>query len=280
VLRAPPGGRFAGVLGWPLEHTLSPAIHNAAFRRAGIDCTYLAFEVPPEDLAAAVRGLRALGVYGANVTMPHKERVADLLDEVTGDAAVLRVVNTIAPLSGRLIGHNTDVAGFTAVLTDDAGYSPEGRRAVVLGAGGAARAVVKALGDLGAASIVVVARDPERATWVQEIATAAEAVSWERAQEAAAAADCVVNATPLGMEGEHPLPGADFRPGQLVYDLVYRPPATPLVESARAQGADAWGGLGMLVHQAAASFRIWTGTEAPIEAMSAAALHAIRSTRP
>lgn len=283
--------RFAGVLGWPLEHTLSPEIHNAAFRAAGLDWVYLPFPVTPEGLAPAVQGLRALGAAGANVTMPHKESVIELLDEVSDDAATLGAVNTIERVGGRLIGHNTDVAGFAAVLTHDAGYSPAGRRAVVLGAGGAARAVVKALDELGAAEISVVARDPRRAEAVAGLADAAAArvVPWERAADECSAADCVVNATPVGMyEGDmsrdeaartDPSGGAAFRPGQFVCDLIYQPPTTPLLERARTAGADAWGGLGMLVHQAAAAFAIWTGREAPIEAMSAAAVRAAGSTR-
>lgn len=264
---------FVGILGWPLDHTLSPPIHNAAFRRLGLDWVYLSFPVPPESLGEAVAGLRALGARGANVTMPHKEAVVDHLDELSGDAEILGAVNTIQPLGGRLIGHNTDIQGFMEFLRNDAGFDPSGRTALVLGSGGAARAVVKGLSDAGAEKVTVAARSAERARAVAGVGRATGTLDWEDALREVTGSDLVVNATPLGMRGENPLPGADFRPGQAVMDLVYEPPTTPLVHSARSLGADAWGGLGMLVQQAAAAFRIWTGREPPVEAMSAAAIH-------
>ena len=276
MLTSKPGSHFTGVMGWPLEYTLSPVLHAAAFRRLGLDWTYLAWPVAPEHLGDAVRGLRALGAAGANVTMPHKETVIEHLDDLSGDAREVGAVNTIQLMGSRLIGHNTDVDGFRNFLEADAGYDPRGRRAVVLGAGGAARAVVKALADLGS-EVVVAARREEAARSIAED-LGAEPLEWGGAEAAAGTADVVVNATPVGMrESADPVPGASFRPGQLVADLVYDPPTTPLVARARAAGADAWGGVGMLVHQAAASFRIWTATEPPLEAMSAAAVHAIGS---
>ena len=276
---------FLGVLGWPLETTLSPTIHNAAFRRLGFDWAYLAFPVPPEHLEQAVAGLRTLGAIGANVTIPHKETVTPFLDQVSGDAAAIGAVNTIQRVGDRLVGHNTDVDGFREFVAGDAGIPVRGAGAVVLGAGGAARAVVKALDDLGAASIAICTRDTERGTPLAElVGTATASVQpWERAGDLVASADVVVNATPLGSEGADPAPGAAWHPGQAVVDLVYAPPSTPLVEAARAAGADAWGGLGMLVRQAAASFQLWTGQDPPLEVMSAAAVHAIGpspSTRP
>ena len=146
---------FAGVLGWPLTRTLSPAIHMAAFRRLGFDWAYLSFPVPPDLLPQAVGGLRALGAVGANVTIPHKETVIAHLDQLSGDAAAIGAVNTIQRLGDRLIGHNTDVDGFREFIAGDAGINVSGSRALVLGAGGAARAVVKALDDLDAAEIVI-----------------------------------------------------------------------------------------------------------------------------
>jgi shikimate dehydrogenase len=279
---APRYQRFACVIGYPLTHTLSPPIHNAAFRRLGIDCVYLAAPVAPEHLGEAIAGLRALGALGANVTMPHKEAVIAHLDDVSGDARAVGAVNTIQALD-KLIGHNTDVDGFRELLVSDIGYDARGARAVVLGAGGAARAVVCALDQMGAARIAIVARRAEAAGQLSLLAgaSAAEAHPWEEAAALCSAADVVVNATPLGTGGGDPVPGATFRRGQVVVDLVYDPPATELVRRARAAGADAWGGLGMLIHQAAASFKIWTGQEPPIEVMSAAALHALRArTRP
>lgn len=269
------GGAFVGILGWPLEHTLSPVIHNVAFRRTALDWTYLSWPVEPESLADAVRGLRALGAAGANVTMPHKESVIEHLDEVSGDAREVGAVNTIQRLGPRLIGHNTDVDGFAEFLAGDAGFDARGKTALVLGSGGASRAVVKALDSLGAGGVTVAGRDPGRTESVAALTGGAQGVAWEDASKLAGEVDLVVNATPLGMAGEHVLPDAQLAVGQCVVDLIYAPPSTPLVEAARAAGAQAWGGLGMLVRQAAASFTIWTGQAAPLEAMSAAAVHAI-----
>ena len=269
--------QFVGVIGWPLEHTLSPLIQNIAIKRLDLDWIYLPFAVHPERLAEAVAGLRALGAVGANVTMPHKETVIEHLDDVSGDVRVVGAVNTIQRVGTKLIGHNTDVDGFTSFVTDDAGLDLNGTTCLVLGAGGAARAVVCALQNLGAARVSVAARRVDRAEELTRLPGmgAAETVDWTTAASAAGGFDVVVNATPVGMAGEQVLPEASFRPGQAVIDLIYDPPATPLVEAARAAGAAGWGGLGMLVHQAAASLRIWSGQDPPVEAMSMAAMHAL-----
>jgi shikimate dehydrogenase len=276
-LRARHFSGFLGILGWPLEHTLSPAIHNAALRKAGIDWVYLAWPTPPAVLRDAIAGLRALGGLGANVTMPHKEAVIEHLDVVSGDARDVGAVNTIQRVGDRLIGHNTDVDGFREFILSDAGADVTGKTALVLGSGGAARAVVKALDDLGTSEITIAARTPERGENLISLAPrgSATVVGLPEAEARAEEFDVVVNATPVGSEGADPMPGARWHPDQLVVDLVYEPPSTPLVERARAAGAEGWGGLGMLVHQAAWSFRIWTGQVPSIETMSAAALHAV-----
>ena len=268
---------FVGILGWPVGHSLSPAIHSAAFRSLGLDWAYLRFEVEPRSLAAAVEGLRALGAVGANVTMPHKEAVAEHLDDVSGDARSVGAVNTIHRVGDKLIGHNTDIDGFVRMVEEDAGLDLKGTRALVLGAGGAARGVVRALEVLNVAEVTVAARDADRAQTVSRVAgpLSAGALAWGDAVTSLERFDVVVNATPLGMNGEAIVGPGGLGPTHVVFDLVYDPPSTPLVEAARAAGARAWSGLGMLVHQAAASFRIWTGSEPPVEAMSAAALHAI-----
>jgi shikimate dehydrogenase len=270
------------ILGWPLEHTLSPEIHNAAFRELALEWAYEAWPVRPRRLRRALARFRKGEQYvGANVTMPHKEKVLPLLDETSGDASAIGAVNTIQKLGPKLVGHNTDVDGFREFLSADAGYDARDKRALVLGAGGAARAVVRALGELGAAEIAVAGRRAgkraEVANLVPTIRTSE--VSWDDAASVAEGSDLVVNATPLGMNGENPLPNARWRAGQVVVDVVYRPPVTPVMAAARAQGAVAWGGLGMLIHQAAASFRIWTGQDPPLETMSAAALHALGPLR-
>jgi shikimate dehydrogenase len=269
--------RFVGVLGWPLDHTLSPVIHNAAFRSAGIDCVYLAWPVPPEYLEDAVSGLRALGATGANLTMPHKQVVIDHLDELSDDARALGAVNTIHRVGERLIGHNTDVSGFREFIEEDSGIQVAGRTAAVVGAGGAARAVVKALSQLGAGEIVILARHPEQGAELVTIGGSITSIEdLGLAEGVIEGADLVINATPVGMDGSgDPIAAAPFRSGQVVVDLIYSPPTTPLMARARRSGADVWGGLGMLVRQAAGSFLIWTGRHPSLETMSAAAVRAI-----
>lgn len=237
----------------------------------------MAWPVPPDALEAALGGLRALGCAGANITMPHKQTALAHLDELSPDAHATGAVNTIECHPGRLVGHNTDVYGLVEFLTADAGVTVTGTRALVLGAGGASRAVVTALERLGAAGIDIAARDADAAAAVAALCREGLCVplEWDNATKAAAGADIVVNATPLGMNGEMVLDDVAWRAGQVVVDLVYDPPSTPLVEAARAQGAEAWGGVGMLVHQAAGALRIWTGLKPPLEVMSAAAVRAI-----
>jgi shikimate dehydrogenase len=269
------------VLGWPLRHTLSPAIHAAAFKALGLEWVYLAWPVPRDALGSALDGLRALGCAGANVTMPHKEAALAHLDEVSSQARAIGAVNTIEFRGGLLVGHNTDVSGLADFLTSDAGVRVHGKRALVLGAGGAARAVVKALERLEASGIEVAARNLGAAAEVAALGHRhrCTAIEWVDAPNAARAAEIVVNATPLGSRGEKLLVDLPWRSGQVVIDLVYDPPSTPLVEAARSGGADAWGGIGMLVHQAAGALRVWTGMEPPLEVMSAAAIRAIGRRR-
>ena len=276
-----PGANFVGVLGWPLEVTWSPVIHNVAFRHLQLDWVYLRWPVPPDELGDAVRGLRALSAVGANVTMPHKRAIVEHLDDITGEAKAIDAVNTVQRAGDRLIGHNTDVGGFAEFLVGDAGFDAKGTSALVLGAGGAAKAVVKALADLSVAEITVAARRPDAAATVSELAsagstdTSSASIEWGDASECASEVDLVVNATPIGMHGERLLRESTFNPDQYVVDWVSSPPSTPLVEQARSNGASAWGGIGMLIGQAAASFEIWTGQQAPIQVMSAAAIRAI-----
>jgi shikimate dehydrogenase len=267
--------RTVGVIGWPVDHSLSPAIHNAAFAALGLDWVYIPLPVQPGAVREALRGLVALGLRGANVTMPHKTAAAEVVDELGADAERLAAVNTVIVREGRLVGENTDAPGFVRVLHDDAGWEARGRRALVLGAGGAARACVLALVRAGVGAVVVAARDPARAAAIRALGAGeveVEVVGFEEAERVRT--DLVVNATPLGAAGEEP-PHPPLAPGMLVVDLLYRPRVTPLVAHARQAGADALGGLGLLLHQAALSFELWTGIAPPLEAMSAAALHAM-----
>lgn len=262
--------RVAGIVGWPASRSLSPVIHNAAFRAAGLDWVYVAFPVAPDDVAAAVAGIRGMGIAGVNVTMPHKQAVIPLLDDVTPAAGRIGAVNTIVNDGGRLIGDNTDGEGFLAFLIRGAGFDPASRRVVLLGAGGAARALGVALTDAGA-SVTIAARRDEAA---RELAgeSGAVACAWQDRGTAAHEADLIVNATPAGSRDDgSPLGSDDIPSSAVVVDLVYAPPVTSLLRDASARGAAAHNGIGMLVHQAALSFERWTGVPAPVEAMWAAA---------
>jgi shikimate dehydrogenase len=271
--------RIVGVIGWPVDHSLSPAIHNAAFAAAGLDRAYVPLPVPPRGLAAALAGLEALGFEGANVTMPHKTEAAELIEELTDDARLLRAVNTIVVRAGRLEGHNTDVTGFDRFLRRDVGFDPDGRTALIYGAGGAARACALALARAGLTRLTVAARDEARVAPLRSIVTdLGVPVAVVRPGDAGTvSADVIVNATPVGalQEASHPsLPL--LGPGVLVVDLLYDPPTTLLQRRAREAGATAVGGLGLLLEQAALSFELWTGTPASLEVMSAAALAVLR----
>ncbi len=259
----------AGVIGDPVEHSVSPLLHNTAFAALRLDWVYVAFPVPAGRGQAAVAAVPDLGLRGLSVTMPHKAAAALACQRLTPVAERLGAVNTVTNLSGTLVGDSTDGPGFIDSLAEH-GWSPEGKRCLVLGAGGAARAVVLALAQAGAKSVVVVARRTEQA--VAAAALAGQAGSAGSVGDAAEA-DLVVNATPAGMTTAalpFDLDTNLLGPGQLVADLVYAPAVTPLLAAARERGAATTNGLGMLIHQAARQFRAWTGQEAPVEAMSAA----------
>jgi len=268
--------RLAAVLGSPVRHSLSPAMHNAAFRELGLDWIYLAFEVAPESVDAAFAGARALGFRGLSVTIPHKAAALAAVDEATAAARAIGAVNTIVPRDdGSLLGDNTDGAGFLVSLGDE-DFDPDGRVCAVVGGGGAARAVVYALAGAGATEVVVVNRTPERAESAAALAGAAGRVGVAADLERV---DLVVHATPLGLPGTDP-EAFPFDPGllgagQLLVDLVPNPAVTPLMRAAQDRGARVAGGLGMLVHQGALAFELWTGRPAPIGVMRAAAVHAL-----
>ncbi len=261
--------RLAGVIGWPVRHSRSPDIHNAAYRAIGLDWIYVALPVAPGQVPAALAGMRALGIEGLSVTMPHKAAVAAQVDACTADAAALGAVNSVRREGDRLVGDNTDGGGFVDSLLD-AGVDPSGRRCVVLGAGGAARAVIRALATAGADQVVVLNRDPSRAASAAELAGHRGVVG---SAEDLRRADLLVQATPVGMGDDATLaadPGL-LPDGAVVADLVYHPLVTPLLAAASARGLATVDGLGMLVHQAARQLRAWTGAEPPIDVMRAAA---------
>ena len=268
--------RLAVVIGNPVRHSLSPAIHNAAFAACGLDWVFLACEVAEGRVPQALAGAVALGVEGLSVTMPHKAAVAAATDDLTPTARRLGAVNCVARAGDRLVGHSTDGDGFVDALADEAGWAPAGARCLVMGAGGAARAVVLALAAAGAAEVAVANRTPERG-----VAAAALAGDRGRLAEPAEAGDfdLVVNATPLGMTGHGgdalPLDPQLLGPEQLLVDLIYEPAETALLAAARARGVRACNGVRMLVHQAARAFELWTGTDAPVDAMVAATTEAL-----
>lgn len=259
------------MVGWPIEHSLSPTIHNTAYRSLGLDWVYVAFPVEPARFAEAMAGLAAAGAAGVNVTMPHKEAAANVATARSDDVERLGAANVLTFSEG-IVADNTDGPGFARFLQDDPGFDPSGRSAFVYGAGGAARACSLALARGGLERLVVGVRDPERARPLRDaLEGLATEVTVAGFDASIAGADLVVNATPVGQGGEDlPLPG--LHAGQVVVDLVYRPAVTPLVVRARAAGAQAFGGLGLLLHQAALTIELWTGQVAPLSAMSAAAL--------
>jgi shikimate dehydrogenase len=269
------GTRAVALLGHPVGHSLSPRMHNAAFRAQGIDLVYLAFDVAPARLQEAVRGLRGLGFRGANVTIPLKELIPPLLDEVEPTAMRIGSVNTVVNERDRLIGYNTDKAGFASALRTVRTEGAHGLTCFVAGAGGAARAVVAALVDDGAAEIRVYNRTTERAA-----ALCAQAGSWGGPScivvsehslfDAVDGADLVVNATSVGLVPsvkESAVPVDILHSRQIIMDLVYAPVPTRLVREAKARGAIAIDGKEMLLMQAAGSYELWTSRPAPVDIM-------------
>lgn len=272
----------AGIIGYPLGHSISPVFQQAAFNSLGIAATYERWPTPPDEMERRVQKLRQPNILGANVTVPHKERVIALLDEIDPIARRIGAVNTIVNRNGRLTGHNTDAPGFLRSLTNDAGFSPQGKAVVVLGAGGAARAVMFALAQAGAKSIALCNRTESRAealaTAVRSQADAAITVlPWGAALPRV---DLIVHTTTMGMRGGNdeqvsPLGVHQIPKAALVCDLVYNPAETPLIAAAKTAGAQTLGGLPMLVYQGAIAFELWTGREAPADVMLAAARKAL-----
>jgi shikimate dehydrogenase len=266
--------RLFGVIGHPIAHSLSPAMHTAALEALRLEACYGAFDVPPRFLRPMLRALVLSGVEGLNVTVPLKESVVPLMDRLDAAARATGAVNTIVIRGRRMAGHNTDAAGFRRALIEAAG-GIRGQRVLLLGAGGAGRAVGWALAGMGPSAIRIANRSPGKADRLarrfrKESAARIGAVAW-RAPElkrAVREADVVVNATTVGMRPRDgsPVDPAWLRPGTRVYDLIYHR-TTPLIRGARRRGCVASGGLSMLVYQGAESLRLWTGRTPPIEVM-------------
>lgn len=265
--------RVAGVIGWPVEHSLSPVLHAAGFASLDIDWTYVAFPTPPDSVQRVVEAARSLGIAGLSVTMPHKTAVVDLCDALTDSARVLQSVNTIEFRSdGRSIGHSTDGDGLVDSLRHE-GVDPTSRDVLVLGFGGAGRAVCDALRRHGATRIVVTNRSIVSPNRLDAMGlTGAEVIPWSDRNDVASSCDLVINCTSVGMGDDSSSPLADsvFSDRHVAIDIVYHPSETPFLRAARTRGARTIGGIGMLVHQAARQEEIWIGRTPDVEAMKRA----------
>ncbi len=262
-----------GVFGDPIRHSRSPIMLNRAFQEAGINAVYAAFHVRPEELGDAVRGIRALGYRGINVTIPHKVEVMQYLDEIDEGARIVGAVNTIVNESGKLIGYNTDGIGYVRSLKEETGIELKGKSVLLLGAGGAARGVAYALAKEGAGRIYIANRTKERALELADTISAyteAIGLGMDELGHVVDEVQFVLNTTSAGMHphvDELPLPLELLRSHHLVSDLIYNPRITRFLREAEARGARIHGGLGMFIYQGAFAFEYWTGTPAPVAAM-------------
>jgi shikimate dehydrogenase len=277
-----------GLIGYPLQHSISPLFQQAAFDHLGLELRYEIWEIEPERLAAEIEGMRRPPILGANVTTPYKQAVLPLLDEVDELASQIGAVNTIVNRDGRLGGYNTDVLGFLKALGE---FEPKGKRVIIFGAGGVARAVSFALIKVGVKSLIIINRTLERAEGlVGGLKREAEpnielaALPWEggKLKQALSHCDLLINCTLLGMRysstsDRSPLQRDLIPKEALVYDLVYNPIETPLLREAKKAGARTLEGLPMLIYQGAASFELWTGKKAPVGIMFKAARGALKS---
>jgi shikimate dehydrogenase len=269
-----------GVIGNPIAHTMSPAIHNAAFAYLGLDYVYLPFRVLPEELEAAIGGAKALNFVGLNVTIPHKKAVIPLLDELSPEAEILGTVNTIHYRDGKAIGHNTDGIGFMRALQEEAGCEPKKKVVTILGTGGATKAVAVQLALAGAVQLNIVGRDVEKAEIICMAIKRANPLcetntcsihDVKELENNLAKSHILVHATSVGMyphQTQAPLVNRNMlHRGLLVCDLVYNPVVTGILKEAEAIGCQTLSGLGMLLYQGASAFSLWTGRDAPIEIM-------------
>lgn len=270
-----------GIFGHPVSHSLSPVMHNSAFEALGLDCVYVAFDIHPEKIGQAAEAIKTLGIRGVNVTIPHKQAIMPHLDDIASNAVHTGAVNTVKNDGGKLYGYNTDVEGFLRAIKEDLDFKPEGANVFLLGAGGAARAVMSAFCMNAAGSICIANRTPGKAeslgkqfsknfsgVEIQSLALDDAPAIRSRLAEA----DLIVNSTSAGMSGAGTieLPLDALKENAVVYDLVYKPAETALVIESRERGHKASGGLSMLLYQGAKSFEIWTGEEAPADVMKKA----------
>jgi shikimate dehydrogenase len=278
--------RICGLIGDPVEHSISPAMHNAAFKKLGLDFVYLPFHVPEKNLAGAVNAIRSLNLRGINVTIPHKVAVVPLLDELEATAEKIGAVNTIVNDSGRLKGYNTDASGFLRALKEK-GIDPSGKKVVILGAGGVSRAISYILGEQGA-DIELFSRSKTLEYAVKLAASIsgniknkirAIELNETNLKKSLKQADILINATSVGMSPDTErilVPQKLLKTEMVVFDVIYNPEKTRLIQDAEEAGAKAVGGLDMLVWQGALSFQLWTGIEAPLAAMKNTAIKVLK----
>ncbi|MFC2035292.1 shikimate dehydrogenase [Chloroflexota bacterium] len=278
--------RLCGLIGDPVEHSVSPVMHNTAFRETGIDYLYVPLRVKKEELGKAIEGMRAFDMKGLNVTIPHKVAIIQFLDELDQLAERIGAVNTIVNNDGVLTGYNTDASGFLQTLLER-GIEPEGKNVVILGAGGASRAISFILADRGA-HLVILNRLLELA-WAKELAGRISQISTKEVESlelnrenlmgVLGKADILVNTTSVGMSpnsNETPVDSALLRSDLIVFDIVYNPIETRLLREAGLAGAETLGGLDMLIWQGALAFEKWTGVKAPVESMKEEAMKLLK----
>ena len=276
--------RVCGVIGDPIEHTLSPIMHNAAFEALKLDYVFLAFKVKPAEVGNAISGMRALSIHGLNVTMPHKNAVIKYLDEIDPAGKTIASANTILNKDGRLFGFNTDGVGALNALEQN-GVEPRGKKVLLLGAGGAAKAIAYTLSQ-EADELVILNRTPKPATELANLLKQkfnkkinAGELSPSAVKDNLADSDVLINATSVGMKpnaNQTPVAPEWLKPDLAVMDIVYNPIETKLAKDAKAAGAKVVSGVEMLIYQGAASFEIWTACKAPVEVMRKAALNHLR----
>ncbi len=269
--------RVVGLIGYPIDYTLSPAMHNAAFKELNLNFVYLPFKVKLENLKLAIRGLLALNIVGVNVTIPYKELVMKDLHDFSQEASMIGAVNTICVHEGKFIGDNTDGKGFVTSLIGEMNIDPSGKKIVILGAGGTARAIGFSLAKLGIKRITFTDKDMVKAESLSsdikhhfhELWLDTVGLEDKEFEDYIKDCDILINVTPSGMHENDPLlinPDWLFS-NQLVYDIIYNPPQTPLLKVAKAKGCKTQNGISMLIYQGALSFELWTGKKAPIEVM-------------
>ncbi len=268
--------KIVGIIGAPIEHSRSPQIHNAAITALSLDYVYVPFHVQPDNLGAAIEGFKAASVVGINVTIPHKQNVIPYLDEISREATLIGAVNTLIFKDGAISGENTDAPGFLQAMQEEGLDVPQGGSAVIIGAGGSARAVVVALALAGVRTICITNRTVSRAVALAtDLSEKTDASIYgiglddPKLPNTVGASQLIVNTASTSMDVSHPLliDPEWLAPQSIVYDIVYTPPETRLLQAAAEKGCHTIGGLGMLVHQGAIAFERWTGVNPPVETM-------------